>query len=61
VVTTPRNGKMKRAQRMAEIARLKAEIEKGLTDLAEGRVEDFEVGRIIELGKKLLAARSHSG
>jgi len=32
---------MKRAQRMAEIAALKADIDKGLTDLAEGRVKDF--------------------
>ncbi len=61
MITVPRNGKMKRAQRMAEIAALKADIDKGLTDLAEGRVADFEVGRIVELGKKLLAARLHSG
>jgi antitoxin ParD1/3/4 len=35
----------------------KADIDKGLTDLAEGRVRDFNAGRIIERGRKLLAAR----
>ncbi len=36
---------------------LKADIGKGLTDLAEGRVKDFDVARIIERGMKLLAGR----
>jgi len=30
------------------------------TDLAEGRVQDFDANRIIERGWKLLAARSTS-
>ena len=39
---------------------LKAEIDRGLTDLAEGRVEEFDAARIIERGRKLLAGRSSS-
>jgi antitoxin ParD1/3/4 len=52
-----RDWKMKRALQMKEMAALSAEIEKGLTDLAEGRVQDYDTARIIERGKKLLAAR----
>jgi hypothetical protein len=43
-----------------ELAALKADVDKGLTDLAEGRVQDFDAARIIERGRKLLAARSLS-
>jgi antitoxin ParD1/3/4 len=49
--------KIKRTLRMKEMEALGADIEKGLTDLAEGRVQDFDAARIIERGKKLLAAR----
>jgi antitoxin ParD1/3/4 len=55
-----RDWKMKRALQLQELAALKADIDKGLTDLAEGRVKDFDAGRIIERGRKLLAARSPS-
>ena len=55
-----RDWKMKRALQLRELAALKADIDKGLTDLAEGRVKDFDAGRIIERGRKLLAARSPS-
>jgi antitoxin ParD1/3/4 len=55
-----RDWKMKRALQVQELASLKADIDKGLTDLAEGRVKDFDASRIIERGKKLLAARSPS-
>jgi antitoxin ParD1/3/4 len=55
-----RDWKTKRALQLQELAALKADIDKGLTDLAEGRVKDFDAGRIIERGKKLLAARSPS-
>jgi len=55
-----RDWKMKRALQLQELAALKADIDKGLTDLAEGRVKDFDTGRIIERGRKLLAARSPS-
>ena len=52
-----RDWKMKRAIRLKEMEALKADIDKGLTDLAEGRVKDFNADRIIARGKKLLAAR----
>jgi antitoxin ParD1/3/4 len=46
-----RDWKVKRALQLHELAALKADIDKGLTDLAEGRVKDFDAGRIIERGK----------
>ncbi len=52
-----RDWKMKRAVQLNEMASLKADIDKGLTDLAEGRVKDFEAARIVERGKKLFSAR----
>jgi antitoxin ParD1/3/4 len=55
-----RDWKMKRALQLQELAALKVDIDKGLTDLAEGRVKDFDAGRIIERGRKLLASRSPS-
>jgi antitoxin ParD1/3/4 len=55
-----REWKTKRALQLQELARLKADIDKGLTDLAEGRVAEFEAARIIERGRKLLATRSRS-
>jgi antitoxin ParD1/3/4 len=53
-----RDWKTKRALQLQELAALKADIDRGLTDLAEGRVEDFDAARIIERGRKLLAGRS---
>lgn len=35
---------------------LRADISRGMTDLGEGRVKDFDANHIIELGKKLLTA-----
>ncbi len=52
-----RDWKMKRALQLQELASLKADIDSGLTDLAEGRVQDFDSTRIIERGRKLLAGR----
>ena len=52
-----RDWKTKRALQLQELAALKAEIDKGLADLAEGRVKDFDADRIIERGRKLLASR----
>ena len=51
-----RDWKTKRALQLQELAALKADIDKGLADLAEGRVHDFDAGRIIERGRKLLAS-----
>ena len=52
-----RDWKIKRALQLQELASLKADIDRGLTDLAEGRVHDFDKTRIIERGRKLLAGR----
>ncbi|MDR3535484.1 MAG: type II toxin-antitoxin system ParD family antitoxin [Acetobacteraceae bacterium] len=38
-----RDWKTKRALQIQELAALKADIDRGLTDLAEGRVQDFDV------------------
>src|SRR3974390_2906907 len=43
-----RDWKTKRALQLQEFAALKAEIDGGLADLAEGRVKDFDADRIIE-------------
>ena len=55
-----RDWKMKRAMQLQELAALKAEIDRGLADVAAGRVRDFDADRIIERGRKLLASRSPS-
>ena len=55
-----RDGKMKRALQLQELAALKADIDKGLADAVAGRVKKFNAGRIIERGRKLLAGRSPS-
>jgi len=39
-------------------AHLKADIDAGLADVTVGLVEDFDVTRIVERGRKLLADRS---
>lgn len=52
-----RDWKTKRALQLQELAALKADIHRGLTDLAEGRVREFDPDRIFERGRKLLAAR----
>lgn len=55
-----RDWKMKRALQLQELAALKADIDRGLADVAAGRVQDFDASRIIERGRKLLASRSPS-
>jgi antitoxin ParD1/3/4 len=55
-----RDWKLKRALQLQELAALTADIDKGLADLAEGRVKDFNARPIIERGRKLLASRSPS-
>ncbi len=50
-----------RPTRAQELVVLKSEIERGLTDLAENRVQDFDAARVIEQGKQLSTARSVSG
>ena len=52
-----RDWKMKRAMQMKELESLQADIDKGLTDLAEGRVKTFDAANVVERGRKLLAGR----
>ena len=47
-----------RSDSAEELAALKADIDKGLADVAAGRVKDFDTDRIIARGRKLLADRS---
>lgn len=55
-----RDWKLKRALQIEELAALKADINKGLADLAAGRVKDFDADAIIARGRRLLADRSPS-
>jgi antitoxin ParD1/3/4 len=55
-----RDWKLKRELRLRQLAELKADIDRGLSDVAQGRLADFDVGRIIARGRKLLADRSNS-
>jgi antitoxin ParD1/3/4 len=55
-----RDWKMNRALQLQELAALKAEIDRGLAEIAEGRVRDFDTGRIIKRGRQPLASRSPS-
>ena len=55
-----REWKMRRAIQLQEMTALKADIDKGLADVAAGRVKDFNKKAIIERGRKLLASRSTS-
>lgn len=55
-----REWKLKRELRLGQLAELKADIDRGLADVAEGRVARFDAGRIIARGKKILADHSSS-
>jgi antitoxin ParD1/3/4 len=52
-----RDWKTKRTLQLQELTALKADIDKGLADVAAGRVKDFDADRIVERGRKLLAGR----
>ncbi|PZQ46302.1 MAG: type II toxin-antitoxin system ParD family antitoxin [Rhodovulum sulfidophilum] len=55
-----RDWRLKRLLQVQELAALKADIDRGLEDVAAGRVKDFDPARIIERGKQLLAGRTRS-
>jgi len=55
-----RDWKVKRALQLRELAGLKADIDKGLADVAAGRVRDFDSARVSENGRKLLGGRLSS-
>ena len=50
-----RDWKAKDALQLQELTALKADIDKGLADVAAGRVEDFDADRIVERGRKLFS------
>lgn len=50
-----REWKLKRAVQSQELAALKADIDKGIADIAAGRVREFSVENIIARGRELLA------
>lgn len=50
--------KTKRAIHLRDPASLKADIDKGLADVAEVRLTDFDSDKIIERGRTLLASSS---
>jgi antitoxin ParD1/3/4 len=52
-----REWKTKRTLRLDEMAALKAEIDRGLADVADGKIKTFDAAAIIERGKALLAGR----
>ena len=52
-----RDWKMKRTLQLKELESIKADIDKGMADLADGRVKDFDAARIVERGRKLFASR----
>jgi antitoxin ParD1/3/4 len=51
---------MNREVRLHRLAELKAEIDRGMADVTEGRLTDFDPRQIIALGRKLSAARAKS-
>ena len=55
-----RDWKVKRELQLGQLAELKADIDRGLADVAEGRVATFDANRIIARGRKLLEDRSNS-
>lgn len=55
-----RDWKMKRALQMQELEALRSDIDKGLADLKQGRVKDFDAKRIVARGRRILA-RTRSG
>ncbi|ATQ70355.1 MULTISPECIES: ribbon-helix-helix domain-containing protein [Methylosinus] len=55
-----RDWKLKRALQLQELEALRADIDKGLADVAAGRMKTFDAASIIARGRKLLADRSTS-
>jgi antitoxin ParD1/3/4 len=55
-----RDWKVKRELQLGQLAEVKADIDRGLADVAEGRVATFDAKRIIARGRKLLEDRSNS-
>jgi antitoxin ParD1/3/4 len=56
-----RDWQLKRGIKRQELEALRGGIQGGESDLAAGRVRDFDAERIIEAGNKKLASHAHSG
>jgi antitoxin ParD1/3/4 len=52
---------MKPEMQLTRLAELKTEIDRGMADVTEGRLTDFDAESIIALGRKLSAERAKSG
>jgi antitoxin ParD1/3/4 len=52
-----RDWKLKRELQLRKLAALKTDIEKGMADVAAGRVAKFDANRIVKRGRKLLKDR----
>ncbi len=50
-----REWKLRRVVQEQELAALKADIDKGLADVAAGRIREFDTAKVVERGRKLLA------
>lgn len=55
-----REWKMRRELQAQKFASLKADIDRGMVDVTEGRLTEFDPGSIIVLGRQLSAARAKS-
>jgi antitoxin ParD1/3/4 len=55
-----RDWKMKREVQIHKLAQLKADIDRGMADVTEGRLTEFDSQRIIALGRKLSVERAKS-
>ena len=55
-----RDWKTKRTLQSRALATLRADIDAGLADLADGRVKDFDSAHIVKRGRQRLASRSRS-
>lgn len=52
-----RDWKLKRTVQLTELEALRADVDQGMKDVAEGRVREFDAARVVERGRKLLADR----
>jgi antitoxin ParD1/3/4 len=56
-----RDWKLKRDLHLRQFAALRVDIDRGLADVAEGRLVRYDQDRIVERGRKQFAKRANSG
>jgi antitoxin ParD1/3/4 len=56
-----RDWKSRNSTRLRELQSLRADIDKGLVDIAEGRVRNVDRARIVARGRQLSPGRTSSG